>query len=57
MVDIIKKQVKVLRAIHFVSEFIIFFSKKKARSPQNEAYPPEKKARSPQNKIYSPVVS
>jgi len=50
----IKKQVKVLRAIHFVSEFTDFSLKKMARSPQNEAYPPEKKARSPQNKIYSP---
>jgi len=49
----IKKQVKVLRAIHFVSEFEQFSLKKMARSPQNEAYPPEKKARSPQEKVYS----
>lgn len=53
MVDMIKKQVKVLRAIHFVSEFEQFSLKKMARSPQNEAYPPEKKARSPQEKVYS----
>jgi hypothetical protein len=54
MVDMFKKQIKVLRTIHFVSEFMIFSPKKKAYSPQTEAYPPQKKARSPQNKVHSP---
>lgn len=53
MVNMTGKQIKTVRIINFVSEFMIFSPGKKARSPQNEAYSPEKKARSPQEKVYS----
>lgn len=50
----IKKQVKMSRAINFVSEFMIISNKKEAYSLRNEAYSPEKEARSHKEKACSP---
>lgn len=54
MVDLTSNQAEISWAINFLSDFMIFLTKKKAYSPRKEAYPPEKEAHSPQTKVYSP---